>query len=476
VILSIVAHKQTLCDFQESIFFMGILSFDQTTVTHPNILLIVMDAVRAQNLSCYGYHRLTTPNLEQFAEHCVVYENAISAGCWSLPGHASIFTGLYPSTHRAHDQHKFLETQYPTMAELLRLKGYRTIALCHKWDVGPFTGLDRGFEWFNHSNSRVPRTLRRIAFRADNGVARVMGRRDSGARYTNRRIRSLLPQLQADEQPFFMFVSYLEAHSPYRPPREYNLYLPNGVSPRRAREVNQDRWKYMVGQAPMDDRDFEILTALYDGELSYVDARVAQVLDWLEQLDMLDQMMVIITADHGENLGEHQLMTHGFCLYDTVVRVPLLIHYPRGTARPGQVTHQVQTVDLLPTVLAMLGDTLSETYRSLQGYDLLSSSRHEFAIAEQAHPDFTSFYKRMPGTDISKYDQALKMIRTDRHKYIWSSDDSFELHDLQADPAEVNNIIFEQPAIAQDLAERLAKWSNRVQPVSPLDRVSEFDE
>lgn len=438
---------------------MNFLSTGQTAATRPNILLIVMDAARAKNLSCYGYHRPTTPNLERFAERCVVYEKAIATSCWSLPTHASMFTGLYPSRHGAHDQHKYLVPKYPTMAELLRSQGYHTLSFCHKWDVGPFTGLDRGFEWSSNPSASSP--LRRIIRKIDNGViAGVLGQRDSGARRTIRQSSSLLTRLQADERPFFMFVSTTEAHIPCHPPKKYQRYLPNGVFPKQARQVNQDRWKYLAGRAPMDEQDFEILTALYDGAISYLDARIAELLSWLEQLGILDQTMVIITGDHGENLGEHQLISHGYCLYDTLVHVPLIIHYPRGVATPGRVTHQVQTLDLLPTILAMLGDTSSEPYRSLQGCDLLSSTRRDFTIAEETHPDLTTFYKKFPDGDISRYDRALKMIRTDRYKYIWASDGNHELYDLQTDSDEQCNIIAERPDIAADLDRRLTEWHN----------------
>ena len=112
----------------------------------PNIVLIVMDAARASSLSCYGYRRPTTPNLERFADRCVVYEKAISPAGWSLPSHASLFTGLYPSRHGAHDEHKYLRPECPTMAEVLKALGYHTVAFCHNAYVGYPTGLHRGFE------------------------------------------------------------------------------------------------------------------------------------------------------------------------------------------------------------------------------------------------------------------------------------------------------------------------------------------
>jgi arylsulfatase A-like enzyme len=124
--------------------------------------------------------------------------------------------------------------------------------------------------------------------------------------------------------------------------------------------------------------------------------------------------------------------------------------------------HQVQTVDLLPTILTMLGDTSSELFRSMQGYDLLSSTRREFTIAEQAHPDLSQFNERFPEADVSKYDRALKMIRTDNYKYIWASDGKHELYDLQADPDELSNIIKDYQNIADDLKSRLKDWQESV--------------
>jgi arylsulfatase A-like enzyme len=131
---------------------------------------------------------------------------------------------------------------------------------------------------------------------------------------------------------------------------------------------------------------------------------------------------------------------------------------------------------LLPTILAMLGDTSSETYRSLQGYDLLSSARHDFTIAEQSHPDLTNFYKRFPGVDVSRFDRALKMIRTDRYKYIWASDDRHELYDLRTDPDELCNIIGAQPHIADTLDRRLAEWNMSFEVAMPTAQAPEFDD
>jgi arylsulfatase A-like enzyme len=312
----------------------------------------------------------------------------------------------------------------------------------------------------------------KIVRRLDAEFRRILGRGDRGARYTNYQFRSSLSKSQADERPFFVFVSYLEAHIPYRPAKAYNRFLPNAVSCEQAQQVNQDRWKYLIGQAPMEERDFEILTALYDASLAYLDARIAELLGWLEESGLLDQTMVIITADHGEELGEHQLMAHGYCLYDSVLHVPLIIHYPRGTTSPGRVPYQVQAVDLLPTVLTVAGDTASEAYRAFQGNDLLSATRREYTIAEEARPDFTAFHRRFPGEELAQYDRALQMIRTDRHKFIWASDGRHELYDLQVDPDEMQDLVADCPEIAADLEKRLEEWRRSFEPVALSPQMS----
>jgi arylsulfatase A-like enzyme len=452
------------------------MSTYQPAAKLPNILLIVMDATRARHLSCYGYHRPTTPNIERFAERAVLYETAISPSGWSLPAHASIFTGLYPSKHGADDQHKYLTPEIPTMAEVLRSRGYHTCAFCYNEYVGSPTGLNRGFEEFNPVMGRALHPMRKVARKIERGIASLLGLRDTGTLYINGQVKSKLRQLQVDERPFFLFVHYNEPHGPYRPPRRYNSYLPKGVSRRAAGQVNQDQWKYFVDPTSMTERDFEILRALYDAEITYLDSQIARVFRWLEDMGALDETLIIITADHGDNIGDHQLMGHSYCLYDTLLHVPLIIHYPNGAMAPHRVTHQVQTLDILPTILAMLGDNSSEPCDSLQGYDLLSSDRHEFTIAEQSRPDLSILHQRFPDVDVSRFDRALKMIRTDRYKYIQGSDERYELYDLVQDPEEKNNIIDENPGIANSLNQHLIDWSNSFKAASLPDEAPEFDE
>ncbi len=453
---------------------------DQVRRDHPNIVLIVMDATRARNLSCYGYGRPTTPNIDRLAERGVVYEQAISPAGWSLPSHASMFTGLFASRHGADDQHKYLQPEHPTMAELLGARGYQTLGFCENPYVGPATGLDRGFGWFNRPYKSTPRpALKRVgkvARKIRNGIAIARGEHDSGASLINSRVFDSLRRLQEDSAPFFMFVHYEDTHAPYRLPKKFARFLPAGVSLAEAMRVNQDPWKYLIDPGSMKQEDFQTLAGLYDSEVSYVDSRIGQVVDWLDRFHMLDRTMVIVTADHGENLGDHSMMAHKYCLYDTLVHVPLVIRYPGGTVAPGRVSYQVQTLDLLPTVLTMLGETNSETFRSLQGCDLLSAPRREYTIAEQSRPDLSKFYTRFPGVDVSRFDRALTMIRDDRYKFIRASDGNHELYDRATDPGESHNLIDRLPQQAAELDRRLEEWRAAFEQAEPTEPAPEFDD
>ena len=445
----------------------------------PNIVLIVMDATRARNLSCYGYAHPTTPNLDRLAETSMVYERAISPAGWSLPAHASLFTGLYASRHRADDQHKYLDLEYATLAELLRAREYHTLAFCENPYVSSATGLDRGFQWFNRSfDSPQPlyKKSEKLKRKLINGIAKIRGEHDSGAAHINGQVLTSLRRLKEEHAPFFMFMHYEDTHAPYRLPRKFARFLPRGVRLETALQVNQDPWKYLIDPQVMQEDDFQTLRGLYDSEIYYVDYRIGQVLNWLQAFRMLDHTMVIVTADHGENLGDHEMMAHKYCLYDTLMHVPLIVHYPKGTVPPGRVQRQVQTLDIAPTILCMLGETNSEAFRAFQGYDLLSSFRRDFTLAEQSRPDLSKFYTRFPGVDVSRFDRALTMIRDDQYKFIWASDGNHELYDHVLDPAEKRNLIEILPHKANDLHSRLEKWRAGFEHAKPLEQAPEFDQ
>lgn len=434
----------------------------------PNVLLVVMDATRADHVSGLGYSRRTTPHLDRLAAEGVTFEQAISPSSWSLASHASLFTGLYVFQHNACDEHKYLDPgpERETLAERLRGEGYRTWALCENAWVGPSTGLDRGFDTFlGHAPKRSPYRLLRGAHKA---WGRLTGTGDSGAGWTNFHATRFLRQHAARRtgQPFFMFLQYLEPHVYYRLPRRWqHAFLPRGIPYREAVRVNQDPNAFMAGRVEMAERDFAITRDLYDGELAYMDSRIAQLVNELDRLGLGDNTLVIITSDHGENLGDHGLLGHRFCLYETLIHVPLILRFP-GVIAPGQrVSEPVQTHDLVPTVYDLLGLPVPEHFhtRSL----LRAGSRRDFTLSEKMHPNLSAFLKRYPDFDTRPLDRRLKAFRSKSHKLIWSSDGRSELYDLGADPHETRNLISENPSVARDLEAKLLAWVGQAQVAPP---------
>ncbi|OFV87191.1 MAG: hypothetical protein A3J75_02445 [Acidobacteria bacterium RBG_16_68_9] len=256
-------------------------------------------------------------------------------------------------------------------------------------------------------------------------------------------------------------MHYNETHLPFRPPAPYNrLFVPPGVDTARINAVNQDCNGYVAGAVHMTEEDFVILTALYDGELRYVDMRLQEVAQTLIRQGRWDRTVVIVTADHGENLGEHHMMSHKFSLYDTLLRVPLIIRSPRLVPRGFVVDELAQLTDIVPTVLALAGVAADDG--RLPGRALIKDGQATpgpaFTISERHRPNLTAFQQRYPQFDTRKYDVRQKAIRTRREKLIWHSDEANELYDLVRDPHETDNLIERDSERAEVLRRTLFDW------------------
>ena len=214
----------------------------------------------------------------------------------------ALFTGLYSVTHGATDENRFLSSRHKRLPEYLKAAGYRTAAFCTNPWVSPETGFGRGFDAF-FTQRYQGRVAARALFYGRKASDTLLRRNDSGARRTNLALRRWIA---ASDQPFFAFVHYNEPHLRYHLPPPYDrMFLPRGVTAARVRAVNQDSNAYMARQVEMTEQDFAILAALYDGELRYVDTRVREIADFLRARGAWDRTLFLVTADHGENLGEH---------------------------------------------------------------------------------------------------------------------------------------------------------------------------
>ncbi len=474
----------------------------------PNIVLIVMDTARADHFSLYGYGRPTTPFLEALAREGTLYENAITPSPWTLPSHASLFTGTYPSCHRVTRSRLHADPSLVTLMAFLRRLGYTTYGVSSNFWLSRASRLDREFDRFHQSwqllQAQTDRSWRRQQALSENpheenppvrswrerlspwvnGLYFQLTRRlrslslyDDGAWRVNRTVRSWISEWQKARRPFFAFIHYMEPHLRYQPPgRFHSLYLPPGVGRLRVRRLNQNPWRYLAGRAAMTEEDFALLTALYDGEISYTDLRVGQVVELLREGGLLDSTLLAITSDHGENLGDHGLMDHQYCLYDSLLRVPLLVRYPPRFAPGARMGAQVQLVDFFPAVLRILEVRDKEIWAQMQGQSLLPEDLQEgrpaFAEYLEPSPPVRALERRYPGFNGSPYNRALRAVRTRRYKYIWASDGREELYDIVKDPAEKANLIAELPEVARELRRELeGRLGAEVVPVESSENI-----
>jgi len=414
----------------------------------PNVLLIVLDTVRAQNLSVYGYNRRTTPRLEQMAMTGVLFAKAIATSPWTLPSHASIFTGCFAHGVSA-DWKVPLDGTHTTLAEALAAHGYATAGFVANLAYCSYAyGLNRGFAHYKDFRVSAGEIIlssqlaRRIT---NNGNLRsLVGYYDclnrKRAAEVNAEFLCWLSKQQ--EKPFFAFLNYFDAHEPYLPPKPFaTKFGPSGPRGKFWYDDNDagrvDKWK-------MSPKEIQVELDAYDGAISYLDHHVGLLFDELDRRGLLGNTMVIITSDHGEQFGEHGLFSHGNSLYLPNLHVPLLIIFPSHVPGDVMVSQPVSLRDLPATVMDILG--LEETPRfpgtSLVRYwrsrkdpsdmgvwPLLSEVNTEVSIV--AHlPDWYP---------VSKGD--MKSLLEGRYHYIKNGDGTEELYDVEMDPLELCNLI-----------------------------------
>ncbi len=451
--------------------------------TRPNVLVIVVDCGRADHFGCYGHHRPTTPNIDAIAREGVIYRNAISAAEWTVPSNASMFTGLLPSQHGAVNLHRHLDPGPPTLAEVLTARGYRTACLANNAFLTPDTGLTRGFQTAD-GRVAVART-RDLSHRAMRVVRKVLavsaGHDDRGARLLNRMVSRWVAEPH-DDRPFFVFTNFVEVHAPYRwlPRTLRRRYLPDEIDDARIDRVISRHYRdVLAGDVAFDATDYAILDAVYDSTLTYLDARLGELFAFLRRQGVLDDTLLIVTADHGDNLGDHGLMHHAYSLHETLVHVPLIVRYPPLFPAGTVVDDIVQTLDIFPTVLDVLGIHDEALERTLMGESVVPSRllerRRRFAVSELTRP-LNEFAQTHPHVDFTPFDRELRAIRTEEWKLIWSSDGRHELYHLPSDPREERNLIHARPEVARELEGTLMTFWEGVRPAEWQGAAPELDD
>jgi arylsulfatase A-like enzyme len=431
----------------------------------PNILLIVLDATRFDYLSTYGYPRENTPNLERLAEDGILFEKAFAAAPWTPPSHASLFTGTYPSKHGVDvNENLYLSEENRPLAEILRGNGYRTFGVLPDAHLSRARGFHKGFQEYIEL-WRIPYFYPEYDW-IDCLMRNLLFGRDKRTYYTNRLIERWLKANWRGKDPFFIFLNYKTAHNSYQPPRAFRRKFasrpgPAVDMPKVKYYSREGGYPYMARRFDVTEEEFAILKSWYAGAIAYMDFRLGELIQTLKNAGAYENTLIIVTADHGENFGEHHLGYHMFCLYETLIRVPLIMSWPAGLPRGRRIGGLVSLTDVVPTLVDLLdlkGEGSDSDGTSLVPFDQRQYHDHIFAEFGRPHYMLKRLQSRFPGDDFSRFDKGLRCIRTEQLKLILASDGSEESYDLENDPKESCNLSSNQPEIAAELRDILANW------------------
>ncbi len=413
---------------------------------HRNVLLVVLDTTRADRLSAYGYGRPTAPALDRLAAEGLTFTRAYAAAPWTLPSHASMFTGEYPSVHGATREHPYLDDRLPTLAERLSDMGLVTVAVSQKSWLREETGVMRGFDHF-HDLLGLSNTAAVTLYRfCDLKLRGTRGVRDKGAGLVTERARQWLDR--HDQRPFFMFINYTEPHAEYAPPSPFReRFLEARSDTPWGRQRFDEVAKYNAGYVEYGPQDLSDFSDLYDAEVNYQDSRLEELLGEFRRRGLLDKTLIIVTADHGENLGEHGLLGHMLSVADSLLHVPLVVRLPDRIPAGMRWDAPVENRLIWSLIEQVIGPERSEEVMdprqlaaALQANDGLGSP----ILSELDREDFsTEFWQK--SSRRARFDRRLSCLRVGSLKYVRGSDGSEELFDVASDPKELKNLAAERP-------------------------------
>ncbi len=350
-----------------------------------NLILIIIDTLRADHLGCYGYDNVETPAIDDLAGKGFLFSNAYCQVPITFPSHVSIFTSTYPFYHGAKDNGRYIiDDGFITLAELIKQNDYSTAAFIGAYPLDSRFGLHQGFELYDDFINRRNQEAKRLVF-AERKAADVLE-------------PALTWLREKHQQKFFLWLHFFDPHNPYSPPEPF-------------------RSKY---------RNYP-----YDGEIAYVDSIIKNLFIEMERLKIDRNTVIVLTSDHGEGLGEHEEDTHGLLLYNSTLHIPLIIKVPQFSAMPTVIPNLVRSIDIMPTILDLL--KIKKPDKQIQGNSLLPLMLHKEQMNKTAFSYFETYYPQL------NYNwSALRGIMSLEWKLILGPES--ELYHLKDDPLELINV------------------------------------
>ncbi len=436
----------------------------------PDVLWVTLDTVRPDHVEAYGYDRPTSPHLAALTADGAVFERAYAPSSWTLPSHASMFTGTWPSRHGCHDEHRVLDTDAVTVAEQLAAHGYDTALFTGNPFLDEATGLAQGFD---HVVSSWRESHAAHHFFTQ-GMLEGLLDRDKGAAASN---AALLRWLDTrGERPFFAFVNYLEAHVPYDelPAADRARFTGDAVGAARDAARRYLTFLHREPDGPPPIADVPQLRALYDGGIVNVDRHLGGLVDALRARGTLDDTLIVVTSDHGESFGEGGRWEHGLFLSEEVTRVVLVLRWPGRVPAGARRPELVSLVDVAPTVLEAAGLPVAPGIegRSLFGPLAGTADPDRAVFAEQFDPDGAILERRLAGFGGTVGQHRITSVQVGDLRLVRGPDAAERLFDVRADPE--LDLAGERPDDARALSARLdafaAGRSTREKPGgAPLD-------
>ncbi|OPZ19788.1 MAG: Arylsulfatase [candidate division BRC1 bacterium ADurb.BinA364] len=430
----------------------------------PNIVIFMMDTQGARNMSCYGYRRPTTPNIDQIAAEGVLFENHFVTGPWTLPVHSSLFTGRYESGHGAGAQHEGLEPGLPQMGEVFSKNGYKTIAFCGNgwaYDGGSQWSAGQGFEHIRYGSGEIKPVPPYIPSdnpnEKDKGSLKLVG---VATKWIDDNY------VANPDKPFLMFINCTEPHDAYLPPEPFrSRFLLDGVTYEEAVARKGGQAVSTMGDKCLTIDEWAMQRSLYDGSTACLDDRIGKFVGELKKRGVYDDTIFIVTGDHGDVQGEQVWYAYHSQngVWDGTVKTPLVMRYPKKFAAGTRCKELVQINDIFPALMELAGIQDADASASIQGENLLRAlegATREFALIEAQRAIHVMRRSWTEAEDPETLDVRFanvwyKAARTLEWKYVWASNGQDMLFNIQRDPDERWNVIDRYPEIARDLMRKM---------------------
>ncbi len=430
----------------------GLFTYDElrpnhASATSPNVILISVDTLAANHLGTYGYKRDTSPNIDKFTSENILFNNAFTPVPCTAPSYASLFTGLYPTTHNSY--YKQLDKKYTTLAESFKKVNYNTAGFISNGILeNEHGGLGRGFDTYDGINKLDTRDNINNTYGVYGNKSLQKGER------TTEQANDWLSRNTRDK--FFLFVQYMDPHLPYGQdePFKDKFVTDNKDNPLSNPDRQQDK-NYANNPTPEEN---QYLMDKYDENIAYVDFQIGKLLDQIKSQGLYENSIIILTADHGESF-DHGVLGHCWQVFDATVKIPLIIHEPGNTIVGTRVNDVVSLIDIYPTLSGLIG--FKPTSQSFEGIDISPALRGEKLTRQEIYSVSNALPAEKDSSFLEKSKLSGRLFKrvTENDRVIYNQNSGkATAFDINKDPGETIKLL---PDNLQGAYEELLLWATK---------------